>query len=122
MLAGNLAPAQDRVRAFLLDHGRSALSRAETLPPDLWLELALFLEGRPGPALYNSRLMSEPLRIVTLGGCGGFGLNATLFVYGGDAVLVDFGIGFPRGAPTTESVNWFPTPDLSSIEFPDCGG
>lgn len=49
MLAGNLAPAQDRVRAFLLDHGRSALARAETLPPDLWLELALFLEGRPGP-------------------------------------------------------------------------
>lgn len=44
--------------------------------------------------------MSEPLRIVTLGGCGGFGLNATLFVYGDDAVLVDFGIGFPRGAPT----------------------
>lgn len=44
--------------------------------------------------------MAEPLRIVTLGGCGGFGLNATLFTCADEAVLVDFGIGFPRGAPT----------------------
>jgi ribonuclease J len=40
--------------------------------------------------------MASSVEIVSLGGCGGFGMNATLFASGDEAVLVDFGIGFPR--------------------------
>lgn len=40
--------------------------------------------------------MPSTVDIVSLGGCGGFGMNATLFVAGDDALLVDFGLGFPR--------------------------
>lgn len=39
--------------------------------------------------------MTEPLELISLGGCGGFGMNATLLACGGDALLIDFGLGFP---------------------------
>ncbi|MBP7149797.1 MAG: ribonuclease J [Acidobacteria bacterium] len=39
------------------------------------------------------------LEIISLGGCGGFGMNSTLYLAGDRAILVDFGIGFPRGFP-----------------------
>lgn len=42
--------------------------------------------------------MTGELEIISLGGCGGFGLNATLFVSGDEGILVDFGSGFPHGA------------------------
>jgi ribonuclease J len=40
--------------------------------------------------------MASSVDILSLGGCGGFGMNATLFAAGDRAMLVDFGIGFPR--------------------------
>ena len=40
--------------------------------------------------------MGAKLDLYTLGGCGGFGMNATILAVGGDAILVDFGAGFPR--------------------------
>jgi ribonuclease J len=40
--------------------------------------------------------MPSTVDIVSLGGCGGFGMNATLFAAGDRAVLIDFGLGFPR--------------------------
>ncbi len=44
--------------------------------------------------------MSDRLEIVPLGGCGGFGMNATLIAWGDTAVLVDFGVGFPHDDAT----------------------
>ncbi|MFN7966096.1 MAG: ribonuclease J [Acidobacteriota bacterium] len=44
--------------------------------------------------------MSEALEIVPLGGCGGFGMNATLLACGDTAVLIDFGVGFPHDDAT----------------------
>lgn len=41
--------------------------------------------------------MQTSVEVTTIGGCGGFGMNATLFRCGETAMLVDFGIGFPRG-------------------------
>ncbi len=43
--------------------------------------------------------MGRELHIVSLGGSGGFGMNASLLHAGGEGVLVDFGIGFPAGVP-----------------------
>lgn len=43
--------------------------------------------------------MSAGLEIVSLGGCGGFGMNATLLVSEGRSLLVDYGTGFPSGIP-----------------------
>ncbi len=42
--------------------------------------------------------MREPgdVEIYSLGGCGGFGMNATLYVSGDEGVLVDFGLGLPK--------------------------
>ncbi|NJN65078.1 MAG: hypothetical protein HC882_09495 [Acidobacteria bacterium] len=39
--------------------------------------------------------MNDAVEIISLGGCGGFGMNATLFVAGDEGILVDFGTGFP---------------------------
>lgn len=55
--------------------------------------------------------MSGITEIVSLGGCGGFGMNATLFGSGDSAILVDFGIGFPRDVlPGAARVVPDPTP------------
>ncbi len=43
--------------------------------------------------------MGGELHIVSLGGSGGFGMNASLLHAGGEGLLVDFGIGFPAGVP-----------------------
>ncbi|GAB4372224.1 MAG: ribonuclease J [Acidobacteriota bacterium] len=43
--------------------------------------------------------MTAPLEIVSLGGTGGFGMNATLYLAGDEGLLVDFGTGFPHGVP-----------------------
>ncbi len=43
--------------------------------------------------------MATGLDIVSLGGSGGFGTNATLLIEDGRGLLIDFGIGFPRGLP-----------------------
>jgi ribonuclease J len=43
--------------------------------------------------------MSDHLEIISLGGSGGFGMNATLLVQGGDGLLVDYGSGFPGPVP-----------------------
>ncbi|MDQ7006298.1 MAG: ribonuclease J [Acidobacteriota bacterium] len=43
--------------------------------------------------------MNSALEIVSVGGSGGFGQNATLLVWERVGLLIDFGIGFPRGAP-----------------------
>src|SRR5919201_3682889 len=40
--------------------------------------------------------MAEPLRIVALGGLGEIGKNMTVFETGGDTVVVDTGLAFPR--------------------------
>lgn len=47
--------------------------------------------------------MSGGLEIISLGGCGGFGQNATLLIWEGRGLLVDFGIGFPKGVPVGAS-------------------
>ena len=39
---------------------------------------------------------ADEVEIYSLGGCGGFGMNATLFVAGDEGVLVDFGLGLPK--------------------------
>ncbi len=56
--------------------------------------------------------MAGLLEIYSLGGCGGFGMNATLFVADGRGLLVDFGIGFPRTPLPGVSLT---VPDASSI-------
>lgn len=38
--------------------------------------------------------MSDALELIPLGGCGGFGMNATLIAWRDDALLLDFGVGF----------------------------
>jgi len=39
---------------------------------------------------------ADEVEIYSLGGCGGFGMNATLYVAGNEGVLVDFGLGLPK--------------------------
>ncbi len=39
---------------------------------------------------------ADDVEIYSLGGCGGFGMNATLYVCGDDGLLVDFGLGLPK--------------------------
>ena len=43
--------------------------------------------------------MSTGVEIVSLGGSGGFGMNATLLVCEGQSLLIDYGTGFPTGVP-----------------------
>jgi len=40
---------------------------------------------------------NDRVEIYSLGGCGGFGMNSTLYLSGGEGLLVDFGMGLPRG-------------------------
>lgn len=39
---------------------------------------------------------ADAVEIYSLGGCGGFGMNATLYVSNGEGLLVDFGLGLPK--------------------------
>lgn len=43
-LAGNLGAFRPRVRSFLEEHGLPADARAESLPPELWLQLSHLLD------------------------------------------------------------------------------
>ena len=43
--------------------------------------------------------MNGTLEILSVGGSGGFGQNATLLIWRREGLLIDFGIGFPRGFP-----------------------
>lgn len=40
---------------------------------------------------------TDRVEIYSLGGCGGFGMNSTLYLSGGEGLLVDYGLGLPRG-------------------------
>ncbi|MCU0230852.1 MAG: ribonuclease J [Acidobacteria bacterium] len=39
---------------------------------------------------------ADAVEIYSLGGCGGFGMNATLYISEGEGLLVDFGLGLPK--------------------------
>ncbi len=62
--------------------------------------------------------MASALEVHSIGGCGGFGMNATLFAAGGRALLVDFGVGFPR-APLPGVSLTVPDADPLARRFPE---
>lgn len=65
--------------------------------------------------------MAGLLEIYSLGGCGGFGMNAALYVAEGRGLLVDFGIGFPRMALPGAALT---VPDAAPLaeRIPDLAG
>lgn len=65
--------------------------------------------------------MSRPVELFSLGGCGGFGMNAALLVMNSQALLLDFGIGFPR-VPLPGAALTVPDAGPLSRRFPDLAG
>lgn len=57
------------------------------------------------------------VRVVPLGGCGSFGLNATLICGGDQAVLIDFGVGF-SGDSYESGLRLVPDPGPWAERFP----
>ncbi len=60
---------------------------------------------------------SDAIEIITLGGCGGFGMNATLVIHERRALLIDYGIGFPGAdRPGVAALVVDPSPIMQRVE------
>jgi ribonuclease J len=65
------------------------------------------------PEVFRDNMSEERLKIMALGGLGLFGMNMMVMRYGGEAIVIDAGMGFPESdAPGVDII----IPDFSFLE------